>query len=66
MKGYNFDFVISAEVSAEIVREMVKKIVEEQTGRKVREVICKTGMRSYSYRAEPGTPEFTGCTVYFE
>lgn len=66
MKGYNFQFAVSAEVSAEIVREMVKKIVEEQIGRKVRDVIFKTEMRSYSYRDEPGIPEFTGCTVYFE
>lgn len=66
MKGYNFEFAVSAEVSAEIVKDMVKKIVEEQTGRKVREVMFKTGMRSYSYRDEPGIPEFTGCIVYFE
>lgn len=66
MSKYNFDFAVSAEISAEIIREMIKKVVEEQTGRKVRQVIFKTEMRSYSYRDEPGTPEFTGCTVHFE
>lgn len=65
MKGYNFEFAVSAEVSAEIVREMVKKIVEEQTERKIRDVIFKTRMRS-RYSDEEVTPEFAGCTVYFE
>jgi membrane carboxypeptidase/penicillin-binding protein PbpC len=66
MSKYNFDFAVSAELNEETVKTMVKQVVEEQTGRKVRQVIFKTGTRSYSYRDEPGITEFTGCTVYFE
>ena len=66
MSKYNFDFAVSAELNEETVKTMVKQVVEEQTGRKVRQVIFKTGMRSYGYRDEPGSPVFTGCTVYFE
>lgn len=66
MSKYNFNFAVSAELNEETVNTMVKQVVEEQTGRKVRQVIFKTGMRSYDYRGEPGSPVFTGCTVYFE
>lgn len=66
MSKYNFDFAVSAELNEETVKTMVKQVVEEQTGRKVRQVIFKVGMRSYGYRDEPGSPEFTGCTVHFE
>lgn len=66
MNKYNFDFAISAELNEETVRTMVKQVVEEQTGRKVRQVIFKAGMRSYGYRDEHGSPVFTGCTVHFE
>ena len=66
MSKYNFDFAVSAELNGEIVKAIVTQVVEEQTGRKVREVIFKTGMRSYGFRDEPGYPVFTGCTVHFE
>lgn len=66
MSKYNFDFAISAELNEDTVKNMVKQVIEEQTGRKVREVVFKAVMRSYSFRDETGYPEFSGCTVHFE
>lgn len=66
MSKYNFDFAVSAELNEETVRAMIKQVVEEQTGRKVKQVVFKASMRSYGYRDEPGSPTFTGCTVHFE
>lgn len=66
MSKYNFNFAVSAELNEDTVKSMIKQVVEEQTGRKVREVALKAGMRSYTYRDETGYPEFTGCTVHFE
>lgn len=66
MSKYNFDFAISAELNEDTVKNMVKQVIEEQTGRKVREVVFKASLENYDYRGEPGYPTFTGCTVHFE
>jgi hypothetical protein len=66
MSEYKFNFAVSAEISPETIKEMIKASVEEQTGRKVRDVIFKVSSRSYDYRNEPGSPTLSGCTVHFE
>jgi|688.fasta_scaffold1214292_2 hypothetical protein len=65
MSEYKFNFAVSAEISPETIKEMIKASVEEQTGRKVRDVIFNVSM-SYDYRDEPGSPTLSGCTVHFE
>ena len=66
MKGYNFEFAVSAEISVKVLKEMVKRVVEEQTGRKVRDIQFKSSMVSRGYHDEGGLPELTGCTVFFQ
>lgn len=67
MKGYNFDFAVSAKISPQVVQEMLKKVVEEQTGKKVTSI--KLEMRSVSkgvMRDEYTETVFDGATVIFE
>jgi hypothetical protein len=64
MSEYKFNFTVSAEISPETIKDMIKACVEEQTGRKVRDVIFKVSSRSHGYREDP--PELSGCTVHFE
>jgi hypothetical protein len=64
MSAYKFNFAVSAEISPETIKEMIKSCVEEQTGRKVRNVIFKVSSRSHGYHEDP--PELSGCTVHFE
>jgi hypothetical protein len=67
MKGYNFDFAVSAKISPQVVQEMLKKVVEEQTGKKVSSI--KLEMRSVSkgvMRDEYTETVFDGATVIFE
>lgn len=67
MKGYNFDFAVSAKISPKVVEEMIKKVVEEQTGKTVKSI--KLEMRSItkgSQRDEYTETVFDGATVFFE
>ena len=67
MKGYNFDFAVSAKISPEVAKEMIKKVVEEQTGRKVSkiDVDMRTVTRGF-YRDEYNETIFDGVTIHFE
>jgi hypothetical protein len=67
MKGYNFDFAVSAKISPKVVEEMIKSIVEQQTGKRVKTI--KLEMRSVtkgSQRDEYTETVFDGATVFFE
>lgn len=65
--NYNFNLAVSATVSAKVVEEMVKKIVEEQTGRKVKNITFKTKNEYSGYgRDEYTSSVFDGCVVNFE
>ncbi len=67
MKGYNFDFAVSAKISPKVVEEMLKSIVEQQTGKRVKTI--KLEMRSVtkgSQRDEYTETVFDGATVFFE
>jgi trehalose-6-phosphate synthase len=66
MSEYKFNFAVSAEISLETIKEMIKASVEEQTGRKVKSVVFKIGMKYYGFGDESGSPELSGCTVHFE
>lgn len=67
MKGYNFDFAVSAKISPKVVEEMIKSVVEEQTGKRVKTI--KLEMRSVTkgnQRDEYTETVFDGATVFFE
>jgi hypothetical protein len=67
MKGYNFDFAVSAKISPKVVEDMIKRVVEEQTGKRVKTI--KLEMRSVtkgSQRDEYTETVFDGATVFFE
>lgn len=67
MKGYKFDFAVSASVSAKVVEEMVRQVVEEQTGKKVTKVDMRVRTVSRGIGPSESTETvFDGCTVYFE
>jgi hypothetical protein len=65
MSEYKFNFAVSAEISPETIKEMIKSCVEEQTGRKVKSVGFKIGMKYHGFRDESRTPELSGCTIHF-
>jgi hypothetical protein len=67
MKGYNFEFAVSAKISPKVVEEMIKRVVEDQTSKKVARI--EMNMRSVtkgSQRDEYTETVFDGVTVYFE
>ena len=67
MKGYNFDFAVSAKISPKVVEDMIKSVVEQQTGKQVKTI--KLEMRSVtkgSQRDEYTETVFDGATVFFE
>lgn len=67
MKGYNFDFAVSAKISPKVVEDMIRKVVEEQTGKTVKSI--KLEMRSVTrgnQRDEYTETVFDGATVFFE
>lgn len=67
MKGYNFDFAVSAKIGPKVVEEMIKSVVEHQTGKKVKSI--KLEMRSVTrgnQRDEYTETVFDGATVFFE
>lgn len=67
MKGYKFDFAVSATVSAKVVEEMIRAAVEEQTGKKVARVSMKVSELSRGIGPSSSNEHvFDGCTVFFE
>lgn len=67
MKGYKFDFAVSAQISAKVVEEMVRTVVEQQTDKKVQKVTMKVSALSRGMGPSESTEYvFDGCTVFFE
>ena len=67
MKGYNFDFAVSAKISPKVVEEMIAKVVEEQTGKKVASIKLevKNVLKGHQMN-EYNETVFEGATVFFE
>ena len=67
MKGYNFDFAVSAKISPKVVEEMLKTVVEEQTGKKVASIKLevKNVLKGHQMN-EYNETVFEGATVFFE
>jgi hypothetical protein len=66
MSAHNFNFIVSAEIPSETIKQIIKTAVEEQTGRKVRDVIFKVTTKSYGFPDGCSSPELSGCTVHFD
>jgi hypothetical protein len=67
MKGYNFDFAMSAQIVPSVVKEIIKNTVEEQTGKKVSSMRFNTQSITRGIgMSERTETEFSGITVYFE